>query len=179
MVSRKAATVYVALVGLVFVFGTSPVAQQLAPKARPPAADSIKLALQQRAMKIFARDCADCHGGTHPKMELNLTPPGAIAAVAGVSSRQIDTLKLVDPGKPKTSYLVMKIRGEKGIKGSPMPLHDTPLTADEIRTIELWIRSLGAPPAKKEGAAAEPDEKRGARTPKAGTVQPKQEPKKE
>lgn len=81
------------------------------------------------------------------------------ALVAG--SSQIDTLLLVQPGKPDESYLVMKVKGTKGIRGKRMPPRGDGLTAGEMAFIEAWILALGAPEA--EEAEPAPEEEPAAR----------------
>ncbi|MFA4948372.1 MAG: hypothetical protein WC674_07695 [Candidatus Krumholzibacteriia bacterium] len=86
--------------------------------------------------------CAGCHGGKKPRMGLNLEPAKLVEAVKDIRSRQIDSLKLVDTQMPEKSYLLMKVRGDKGIKGSRMPDNAPVLFAGEIKTIDLWIRGI-------------------------------------
>ena len=95
---------------------------------------------------MFKAECANCHGGAHPKMQLSLEPAKLPGSVSDVASREIDSLKLVDTKRPRMSYLVWKVRGTAGIKGARMPLDEPALSADKVRTIGLWARSLSPLP---------------------------------
>jgi hypothetical protein len=75
-------------------------------------------------------------------MKLNLENAGLVESLRNAPSRQIDTLKLVDTKRPEASYLIMKIRGDKGIHGDRMPLDAEPLKAEETNTTELWVYSM-------------------------------------
>lgn len=105
--------------------------------------------------RIFKSRCAVCHKGKFPPMGLRLEPDGLPAAVVGVPSSEQQDLKIVDPGKPETSYLVRKIKGAEGITGKAMPPPPKdPLSAGEIERLAAWIASLA--PAKTPGPAAGP-----------------------
>jgi hypothetical protein len=125
-------------------FCFSIMARQTAPKGTPAATDSLQKALDAKTVSLISMRCAGCHGGKRPRMGLDLEPEKLVAAVKDMPSRQIDSLKLVDTRMPERSYILMKVRDDKGIKGSPMPDDAPSLSADEIRTIELWIRSISA-----------------------------------
>jgi mono/diheme cytochrome c family protein len=58
-----------------------------------------------------------------------------------VQSQQA-VMNLVEPGKPEESWLLFRLRGDRG--GPYMPLGDVQLTADEIAAVESWIAN-GAP----------------------------------
>jgi hypothetical protein len=121
--------------------------------------DSLRAALEARTAKIFKRSCATsgCHGGSYPKARLSLEPANMTEAVADVRSRQVDTLMLVDTREPGRSYLLMKIRGDEGIKGELMPIDMPRLKTSEVETIELWAASLEA---RKEEPPAPPGKKK-------------------
>jgi len=93
---------------------------------------------------IFAQTCAaiGCHSGNHPAKSLNLEPAKVIASAVNVPSRQVISLKIIDPKSPGKSYLLMKVRGDKKIVGLRMPKGRDPLTADEIQALKDWIESL-------------------------------------
>ncbi len=99
---------------------------------------------QEGAAAILKRSCAisGCHRGEYPKAKLNLEPEKMYAATANVESMQIESLKLIDTSNPEASYLLMKIRGDEGIKNNRMPINAPPLKEDEIRTVRLWIHVL-------------------------------------
>jgi hypothetical protein len=130
----------VALASLGLCF--SIMAQQTAPKETGVPADSMKMALDAKTFFLMDSRCAGCHGGKQPRMRLSLEPAKLVEAVKDIRSRQIDSLKLVDTRMPEKSYLLMKVRGDKGIKGSRMPDNAPALSAGEIKTIDLWIRGI-------------------------------------
>lgn len=109
--------------------------------------DSLRAALGARTAEIFKRSCATagCHAGAYPKARLSLEPKKMADAVLHVPSRQIDSLMLVDAETPHRSYLLMKIRGDEGIRGEAMPIAAPPLKTEEAKTIALWAASLAAP----------------------------------
>lgn len=100
--------------------------------------------LTQQVAKIFEENCATsgCHKGQYPKKKLNLETGKFEVAIIDVKSLQIDSLKLVDTKAPEKSYLLMKIRGDKGIIESRMPIDAPPLKEAEIKAIDAWVKSL-------------------------------------
>ena len=100
--------------------------------------------LRQRVSGILRGSCATggCHRGGHPKAKLNLEPGKFAEAMVNVPSRQIESLKLIDRANPQKSYLLMKIKGEKGIRGDRMPEHAPPMKEESVAIIEDWIRGL-------------------------------------
>lgn len=90
---------------------------------------------------IFAANCAlaGCHSAASAQEGLVLAPGQAFANIVNVSSSQNPALNRITPGNPDDSYLVMKIRGAAGIRGSRMPLGRPPLTAEQIQTIVDWV----------------------------------------
>jgi hypothetical protein len=120
--------------------------------ARDSTTDSTKVKLQNEVTAIFKANCsvAGCHRGTYPKKKLNLEADKFLKSVLDVKSQEIDTLKRVNTKNPEKSYLLMKVKGEKGIKGSRMPDEAPPLKKEEIKAIEDWIFSLKEPVAEKE-----------------------------
>jgi mono/diheme cytochrome c family protein len=112
------------------------------PAEKQPSAEQQKLTAQ--VAKIFEQSCATsgCHKGQFPKKKLNLEADKFAAAMVDVKSLQIDSLKMVDTKAPEKSYLLMKIRGDKGIIESRMPIDATPLKEAEIKAIEAWMKSL-------------------------------------
>ena len=106
--------------------------------------DSAKAEMQLKAVAIFKAECATagCHRGAHPKKYLNLEPDKLLSSTVNVVSQENKNLKLIDTQNPEKSYLWMKIKGEKGIKGSRMPDEAPPLKKEQIKAIEDWIFSL-------------------------------------
>jgi hypothetical protein len=126
--------------------------------------DTVKVKMQNQVISIFKANCstAGCHRGDHPKKNMNLEPDKFLVSIVDVASQEINTLKRVDTTNPEKSYLLMKIRGDKGIKGSRMPDGEPPLKKEEIKTISDWIYSLKETPAKnpEEKTAPAPDSKK-------------------
>lgn len=90
--------------------------------------------------------CAICHSTGAEAGHLGLAPSHAYTdLIKGLST---DTqLRLVKPGEPDRSYLIMKLEGthlDHGGKGVRMPFGDIPLDKDFIGLIRQWIAS-GAP----------------------------------
>jgi len=103
--------------------------------------DSTRAALQTEVMTIVMQNCG-CHTGKRPDAKMLLAPAALLKSTVNVPSREIPSLMRVDPQYPEKSYLLMKIRGEKGIKGKRMPRGAAPLTSEDIQAIESWIASL-------------------------------------
>ena len=112
-------------------------------KALP--SDSAMKAANAAAVSLIKKRCAGCHNAKNPKAGLNVEPGTLVAAVKDVPSRQINTLKLVDSRAPEKSYFLMKLRGEKGIKGTRMPINAAPFSAKELEQIESWMRFISRP----------------------------------
>ena len=91
--------------------------------------------------------CTSCHTnvGRTPALGLNLSGPGAHAALVNRPSVGKPGATLVIPGDPENSYLIHKIEGRPGIVGQRMPRTGGPyLTEGQVRIIRRWIE-LGAP----------------------------------
>jgi len=101
--------------------------------------------LEARVVDIFSRSCAraGCHIGPLPQQEMDLSKDRFYAAVVGTPSRERPDLMRVRPGDPEHSYLVKKVRGDADIIGVQMPLIGEKLSAEEVATIEAWVRSIG------------------------------------
>jgi len=123
-------------------FGFSSMAQQEKARGMTAPTDSMRKAFHARTVSLINERCAGCHKGKHPRMGLNLEPGMLVQALKDVPSRQIDSLKLVDTRRPERSYFLMKVRGDKGIKGSRMPDDAPALSPEEIRMIDRWIHGI-------------------------------------
>ena len=101
-------------------------------------------AQEQIVLDIFQRSCsrAGCHAGPIPQMDLNLDESSFYGALVDVPSKEQPNLKRVAPGRPDSSYLVMKIKGDPSITGVQMPLIGDKLTTEEVAAIESWIEGL-------------------------------------
>ena len=129
--------------------------------AGPAGADSIRSALQEKVTVIFQRSCATsgCHRGKNAKIGLDLEPDKMNEALVDKPSRQKGSLKLVDTSNPDKSYLLMKIRGDKGISGKLMPIWVKPLTKEEIETVTKWIGTLESTESDNEKDPEDDSEK--------------------
>jgi mono/diheme cytochrome c family protein len=93
---------------------------------------------------LFGQKCAVCHKGKYPPQGLNLEPANVPASL-DTPSRQAPSLKIIDTKDPEASYLLKKVRREKGITGKPMPPGKA-LTEGELQVLRAWIESLGQRP---------------------------------
>jgi len=111
-------------------------------------------ALQAGAAEVFEAACTNCHGGPLTPGKLSLEAATLVEATVGVRSAQVDSLALVEPGRPERSYLLMKISGDRRIEGGPMPKGAEPLLDSQIELVKNWIVALAAAPADS-GAPAD------------------------
>ena len=91
--------------------------------------------------EVFAVSCAfsGCHSSEEPAAGLSLEGDFA-GRIVGVASEQRPDFKLVDPGNPDDSYLLMKVRGDDEIISLKMP-PGAPLSAEQVEIIRAWIAS--------------------------------------
>jgi hypothetical protein len=91
--------------------------------------------------EVFAVSCAfsGCHSGGEPAAGLSLEGDFA-GRIVGVDSGQRPDFKLVDPGNPDESYLLMKVRDADEIISQQMP-PGNPLPAEQVEIIRAWIAS--------------------------------------
>ena len=91
--------------------------------------------------EVFAVSCtlSGCHSGGEPAADMSLEGDFA-ARIIGVASGQRPDLKLVDPGNPDDSYLLIKVRGDDEIVSQRMP-PDKTLPAEQVEIIRAWIAS--------------------------------------
>jgi hypothetical protein len=87
----------------------------------------------------FGGKCIHCHraGGERP----NLTDPFDPATGAvGVDAMRSD-FKVIEPGVPDESFLIVKISSETlpPTQGLPMPAHFPRLTSPEVEVVRTWI----------------------------------------
>ena len=90
---------------------------------------------------VFSVSCAlsGCHSGGEPAADMSLEGDFA-ARIVGVASGQRPDLKLVDPGNPDDSYLLIKVRGGDEIVSQQMPPGKV-LPAEQVEIIRAWIAS--------------------------------------
>ena len=101
--------------------------------------------LARLSEEIFTPRCATsgCHAGNNPAANLPLGARDIAAAIVDVPSAARPDYKLVAPGDPVNSYLLMKMRGDEGIAGDRMPPARA-LDAEQIALVEAWVEA-GAP----------------------------------
>lgn len=101
--------------------------------------------LARLSEEIFTPRCATsgCHAGNNPAANLSLQAGEIAAAIVDVPSAAKPDYKLVAPGDPVNSYLLMKMRGDEGIAGDRMPPARA-LEAEQIALVEAWVEA-GAP----------------------------------
>ncbi len=130
---------------------------QEAAKKDAPADTKLKKELTGKVSKLFKKHCsvAGCHRGAYPKKKLNLEDDKFEAATINVTSQQVDSLKLVDTSHPEKSYLLLKVKGGKGMMGDVMPEEAPPLKQEEIELLENWISEVSKHEAKKEEISGE------------------------
>jgi hypothetical protein len=121
-----------------------PVPKLVCPK-RPPVAGGGKttggpVSFASTIAPMLAASCAipSCHTGSNPSEGLTLDADKSYAAIVNVPSLEVPSLKLVTPGKPKASFLLMKVEGTAS-QGAPMPLTGAPLSATQIQQLSDWI----------------------------------------
>jgi hypothetical protein len=120
-------------------------------KCKPPAGGAT-ISFSQTVQPIFDRSCAfapACHAGPVPAGPgYDLSPGKSCAASVNVPSREVPSLKLVKPGDPNSSYMVLKIQGApniaqqqmpQGCPGTPLDARSQCLTADQIAAIVQWV----------------------------------------
>jgi len=89
---------------------------------------------------VFAKNCADCHHGKFPPQGLSWEAKKIEAAI-DAPSREVPALKIIDTAAPESSYVLKKVRGERGIKGTRMPPGKA-LDPASLKILEDWIQSL-------------------------------------
>jgi hypothetical protein len=110
----------------------------------PPMASAQTGDLDAKIADLFENRCAraGCHAGPVPQLGMELTRERFYGAIVDEPSVERPELKRVDPGNPKLSYLMMKLQGDPGIIGTPMPLVGDELTQAEIDLVRDWITSI-------------------------------------
>lgn len=109
-------------------------------KATPQAGGETISAFQPVAT-ILESSCATsaCHSASRGAGQLVLAPDVARSNLVDVPSNQQESAILVVPGDPEASYLMAKLRGDEGIRGSRMPIGQAPLSEEEMATVSGWI----------------------------------------
>jgi len=97
--------------------------------------------------KVFTPTCAvaGCHIGTTAPQGLDLSAGKAYGNLVNVASREVPSLKRVEPRNSRDSYLVIKLEGtDPRMKGARMPANSPALSKSVIDSIKAWI-DRGAP----------------------------------
>ncbi len=112
---------------------------------------------------IMSHLCMECHGDPQPAAGFPLPSNRQGSGMVGVPSTQRTDLQLIDLESPDESYFLMKLRGDPGILGQPMPMARK-LTEGQLEMFELWVYELAGvePVAEQEengksGEAADAD----------------------
>ena len=107
-------------------------------------------------VSLFQKRCAVCHKGKAPAQGLSWERTRIAAAIDRPSS-EAPELKIIDTASPEASYVLKKVRGDAGIKGSRMP-PAAALEAGEIKVLETWILGLKKFPVPASAAGSPGDE---------------------
>ncbi|HVU89035.1 MAG TPA: c-type cytochrome domain-containing protein [Pirellulales bacterium] len=115
---------------------TAPLGQQpaMAPANDPSAAKTEDVLFVRDLAPAIVASCLDCHKNDQPAGELRLTSFASL--IEGGASG-----KVVEPGRPRDSLLVKRLRG---LDGTRMPKDKASLSSDVIARFEAWIKQ-GAP----------------------------------
>jgi cytochrome c5 len=122
-------------------------------------ADTIVETPESRVTALFQSRCVACHGGQKPPAGLSLEAGAFQQRLPGVASRQLKSVKLVDLETPEKSYVLMKVRGEKGIQGGRMPAGGAKLPDADVLVIQEWIAELAAAASDTTAKTEAPAEK--------------------
>jgi hypothetical protein len=99
------------------------------------AGDTAELKFSQDIAPILAKNCSGCHSGDRPglkKGKLELTSFEKL--LKGTTTNK----KVVIPGNPEESSLVLRIKGEETPR---MPRGDNVLSDEAISKIERWVKA--------------------------------------
>ncbi|HEX5042127.1 MAG TPA: hypothetical protein VFV75_04425 [Candidatus Polarisedimenticolaceae bacterium] len=90
--------------------------------------------------EIFTPRCAfvGCHG-PFPNLGLSLLRGQSHSSLVGVTSAELAPMKRVLPGRPDSSYLVLKLEGDSRIVAERMPYGGPYLSPAEIQRVRDWI----------------------------------------
>ena len=103
-------------------------------------------------VSLFEKQCLVCHKGKVASAGLSWER-ARIAEAIDKPSTEMPELKIIDTASPDASYLLKKVRRDKGIKGQPMPPAKA-LTADELKVLEDWVNGLKKYPAPASAAGS-------------------------
>lgn len=103
--------------------------------------DASPVSFAKNIVPILEARCASCHMTGDEPGEMALIADAAYPSLLRQSS-QIESLKIVQPGSPGQSYLMLKLEGthlEVEGQGARMPLAAPPLSQDQLKLIRDWI----------------------------------------
>ena len=104
-------------------------------RSSPRGADAPPVSFRAEVAPILVRKCLGCHNEKKPEGGLNMTT-FALLKAGGEKAGDL----ILEPGDPDASHLIELVRPG----GAPrMPYKLPPLSAQEIRTLERWIRAGG------------------------------------
>lgn len=103
--------------------------------------EDIRPTLSSIQTNIFNTSCAraGCHGGSDPRLGLDLSAGNARVSLVNVQSQERPELLRVAPGEPDSSYLIHKVEGRPSIVGEQMPFGQPPLSKEKISALRTWI----------------------------------------
>ena len=112
--------------------------------------DTIEPTFSSIEKNVFAKSCAtsSCHGTLGQRGGLVLTGTGIydnlVSARPENETARAKGLLRVAPGKPDSSFLIIKLTGPRADEGERMPVGNEPIDAKAIEAIRTWIAN-GAP----------------------------------
>ncbi len=102
-------------------------------EAAPEGANDAGLKFSRDIAPILAANCVRCHGGAQKKGQFDLSTFDKLMVGAAKE-------KVILPGKPEESELILRIRNESA-SGRKMPPGQANLAAETIKTIEDWVKA--------------------------------------
>ncbi|HVN76929.1 MAG TPA: c-type cytochrome domain-containing protein [Thermoanaerobaculaceae bacterium] len=90
---------------------------------------------------IFAKHCAECHGGDNPKKGLDLSVGKGYANLLQHKSQEEPLMQLVKAGEPAASYLWLKV-SHTATEGRGMPrtiFGAKKLPQEQLDLVRNWI----------------------------------------
>ncbi len=103
--------------------------------------------LTQLQTQFFTPICSACHTGQGSSLpgSQNLTAGNSFSNIVNVASVEVPALDRIKPNDPNNSYLIQKIEGASGIKGSQMPdgcpITQPCLTQAQINMFISWVNA--------------------------------------
>jgi mono/diheme cytochrome c family protein len=98
--------------------------------------------LREAVAATFEARCGRCHGASAPSAGLSLTGDAFERSLVNNWSYVDDGHRLVKPGVPQESFLLMVLKGEADIRGPHAPPNHLRLSDAETELVARWIASL-------------------------------------